>query len=75
MPGKIKIEELLSLPDKEKRIIAEKLFKSLPENKSVSARITKEEKALLESRWTNYLAGKSKNFSSDQMHKMIFGNQ
>ncbi len=68
----VDMKKLLSLPQKERRKIAEKLWDSLAPNKSIVA-LSAEEKKLLEQRWNKYLSGKMKFYSSSQMQKMVFG--
>lgn len=70
----IDINKLLSLPQKERRKIAEKLWDSLSPSKS-SVTLSKEEKKLLESRWNRYVSGKMKFYSSSEMQKMAFGKE
>jgi putative addiction module component (TIGR02574 family) len=66
----VDIEQLLALPQKERRAIAEKLWSSL----APSATITKEEKeiiSLLEARWANYKNGKSTAFTPEELRKKL----
>jgi putative addiction module component (TIGR02574 family) len=51
----VDINKLLSLPQKERRKIAEKLWDSLSPSKSTIT-LSKEEKKLLESRWSKYVS-------------------
>ncbi len=70
----VDINKLLSLPQRERRKIAEKLLDSLTPNKSVII-LSKEEKNLLEKRWNKYISGKMKFYSSSDMQKMVFGKR
>lgn len=66
------IAELLALPQKERRKIAEKLWQSLSPSNAVSA-LSGSEKKLLQQRWKKYAAGKTKFYSSREMKKIVFG--
>ena len=66
------INKLLSLPQKERRKIAEKLWDSLTPSKSAIA-LSPEEKKLLARRWDRYIAGKMKFYTSNEMLKKVFG--
>lgn len=68
----IGINELLALPQSERRKIAERLFTSLSPNTSVE-KLSKEEEEILRSRWNKYIAGKMKFYSSKEMIKKVFG--
>jgi putative addiction module component (TIGR02574 family) len=70
----VDINKLLSLPQKERRKIAEKLWDSLSPSKSTIT-LSKEEKKLLESRWSKYVSRKMKFYSSSEMQKMAFGKE
>jgi putative addiction module component (TIGR02574 family) len=70
----IDINELLSLPQRERRKIAEKLFTSLSPNNSVE-KLSKEEEEILRSRWNKYIAGKMKFYSSKEMTRKVFGTK
>ena len=70
----VDINKLLSLPQKERRKIAEKLWDSLSPTKATIT-LSKEEKKLLESRWNKYVSGKMKFYSSSEMQKMAFGKE
>ncbi|MEO8712393.1 MAG: addiction module protein [Parafilimonas sp.] len=66
----VDIDNLLTLPVKERRKIAERLWNSLSPANSIS----KEEDeiiALLEKRWQNIQSGKSKTYTSAELKKMI----
>jgi len=63
------LDSLLSLSAKERRIISVTLSDSLPENKT---KLTQEEMNLLDSRMDNHNHGKSKNFTSKEMKKIVF---
>ena len=66
----VDIDNLLTLPVKERRKIAERLWESLSPVNSIS----KEEEeiiSILEKRWQNIQSGKSKTFTSAQLKKMI----
>lgn len=64
------IDDLLSLPVKERRKISEKLFSSLPESKTV----TEEDKAtikMLDKRWDEIKSGKAKLLTPAQLRAEI----
>ena len=64
------IDELLSLPVKERRRISEKLFSSLPESNS----LTNEDKVvikLLDNRWDEVKSGKAKLLTPAQLREGI----
>ena len=67
----VDLNKLLLLPQKERRKIAEKLFSSLEDNKSVGV-LSKDEKILLSKRWEEYLSGKMKFISSVEMKEIVF---
>ncbi len=70
----VDINQLLSLPQNQRRKIAEKLLDSLsPSNSTV--KLSKEELAILEQRWETYIAGKTKFYSSKEMLKKVFGKK
>ncbi len=68
----IDMNELLSLPQRERRKIAEKLLTSLSPNTSVD-KLSKEEEEILQKRWNKYISGKMKFYSSDEMINKVFG--
>jgi putative addiction module component (TIGR02574 family) len=70
----VNIDQLLSLPQSQRRKIAEKLFNSLSTNNS-TVKLSKEEEAILEKRWDNYITGKMKFSSSKEMHRKVFGKK
>lgn len=70
----VDINKLLSLPQRERRKIAEKLFTSLSPNNSVE-RLSKEEEQILEKRWNKYVSGKMKFYSSEKMISKVFGSK
>jgi len=70
----VDMNTLLSLPQRERRKIAEKLWDSLPPNNSV-IELSEDEKNLLEKRWKKYISGKMKFYSSRDMKKMVFGKK
>lgn len=59
-----KIDDLLSLPAKERRRISHTLLNSLPENK-----MTKKEASLLEERLQKIESGNMKFFTREEAHK------
>lgn len=66
----VDIDNLLTLPVKERRKIAERLWESLSPVNTIS----KEEEeiiSILEKRWQNIQSGKSKTYTSAQLKKMI----
>jgi putative addiction module component (TIGR02574 family) len=70
----VDINQLLSLPQNQRRKIAEKLWNSLsPSNSTV--KLSKEEVTILEQRWETYIAGKTKFYSSKEMQKKVFGKK
>lgn len=68
----VDMKKLLSLPQKERRKIAEKLWDSLAPSKSI-APLSASEKKLLEQRWDKYVSGKMKFYSSTEMKNIVFG--
>lgn len=70
----VNIDKLLSLPQKERRKIAERLFDSLSPNLAV-VRLSKMEEAIIAKRWEDYVAGKVKFSSARQMHQKVFGKK
>ena len=70
----VDLNKLLSLPRGQRKIIAEKLFDSLSPN-NMSVKISKKEEAILEKRWENYISGKMKFYSSNEMQKKVFGKK
>lgn len=68
----VDMNKLLSLPQKERRKIAEKLWDSLTPSKSI-APLTTAEKKLLEQRWNKYMSGKMKFYSSSEMKNIVLG--
>ena len=70
----IDINKLLSLPQKERRKIAEKLWDSLSPSRSI-VELSKKEKDLLEQRWNRYISGKMKFYNGADMQKMVFGKK
>jgi chemotaxis regulatin CheY-phosphate phosphatase CheZ len=70
----IDINELLSLPQRERRKIAEKLLTSLSPNTSVD-KLSKEEEKILQKRWDKYVSGQTKFYSSKEMVSKVFGTK
>jgi putative addiction module component (TIGR02574 family) len=70
----VDINQLLSLPQNQRRKIAEKLLDSLSPNNS-TVKLSKEELAILEQRWETYIAGKTNFYSSKEMLKKVFGKK
>ncbi len=70
----ININELLSLPQSERRKIAQKLWSSLSPNASID-NLSKEEEAVMRKRWDKYISGKMKFHSSDEMIKKVFSTK
>ncbi len=68
----VDVNQLLALPQSQRRKIAEKLWDSLSPNNSV-VKLSKQEEALLEQRWENYVSGKMKFYSSREMRNKVFG--
>jgi|GEM_PF-1854456 len=68
----VNMNKLLSLPQKERRKIAEKLWESLVPSRTVS-NLSDSEKKLLEYRWNRYISGKMKFYSSSEMKTIVFG--
>ena len=64
------IEELLSLPVRERRKISEKLFSSLPESNAVTGE-EKETIKMLDKRWEEIKSGKAKLLSTAQLKANI----
>jgi len=70
----VDINQLLSLPQSQRRKIAEKLWDSLSPNNSV-LKLSKQEETLLEQRWEKYISGKMKFYSSREMRNKVFGKK
>lgn len=70
----IDINKLLSLPQNQRRKIAEKLWESLSPNKS-TVKLSKEERVLMEQRWDTYITGKMKFYSSKEMQNKVVGKK
>ena len=70
----VDIKQLLSLPQSQRRKIAEKLWDSLAPNNS-TVKLSKEEEVILEQRWENYISGKMKFYSSKEMQRKVFGKK
>ncbi len=70
----IDINKLLSLPQRERRKIAEKLFTSLSPNTSIE-KLSKKEEEILEKRWNKYVSGKMKFYSSETMISKVFDDK
>ena len=70
----VDMNQLLSLPQSQRRKIAEKLWDSLTTNNS-TVKLSKQEKALLEQRWEKYISGKMKFYSSTEMQHKVFGKK
>ncbi len=70
----VDINQLLSLPQNQRRKIAEKLWDSLTPNNS-TVKLSKAEVALLEQRWEKYISGKMKFYSSKEMQQKVFGKK
>lgn len=70
----IDMNELLSLPQGERRKIAEKLLTSLSPNTSVD-KLSKEEEEILQKRWNKYISGKMKFYSSEELINKVFGTK
>lgn len=66
----VDINELLSLPQSQRRKIAEKLWSSLSSNNS-TVKLSKMEEAILEQRWERYISGKMKWMSSEEFWKKM----
>ena len=64
------IEELLSLPVRERRKLSEKLFSSLPESKSLTGE-NKETIKMLDKRWDEIKSGKAKLLTPSQLRAAI----
>jgi putative addiction module component (TIGR02574 family) len=69
----VDMKALLALPQKERRKIAERLWKSLEENKAKTVMLTQKEKIEVEQRWNKYLAGNTSVYTTDEMRKEVFG--
>ena len=67
----VDIKELLKLPQRERRKIAERLVQSLSPNHSMSE-LSKDEKLVLKNRWDKYISRKMKFYRSSEMQKMVF---
>jgi chemotaxis regulatin CheY-phosphate phosphatase CheZ len=70
----IDMNKLLSLPQRERRKIAEKLLISLSPSTSVD-KLSKEEEEILQKRWNKYITGKMKFYSSKEMVSKVFGTK
>jgi putative addiction module component (TIGR02574 family) len=70
----VDVNQLLALPQSQRRKIAEKLLNSLSPNNSF-VKLSKQEEALLEQRWEKYISGKMKFYSSREMQKKVFGKK
>jgi len=70
----VDIKQLLSLPQSQRRKIAEKLWDSLSPN-NTTIKLTKAEEAILEQRWEKYISGKTKFVSSKEMQAKVFGKK
>jgi len=70
----VDINQLLSLPQNQRRKIAEKLWDSLSPTTS-TVKLSKEEVTILEQRWETYISGKTKFYSSKEMQKKVFGKK
>lgn len=70
----IDMNKLLSLPQRERRKIAEKLLISLSPSTSVD-KLSKEEEEILQKRWDKYISGKMKFYSSKEMISKVFGTK
>ena len=70
----VDVNQLLSLPESQRRKIAEKLLNSLSSNNSI-VKLSKQEEALLEQRWEKYISGKVKFYSSKEMQNKVFGKK
>ncbi len=68
----VDMKKLLALPQRERRKIAEKLLESLSATRKIIPLSSSEEK-LLEQRWNDYVSGKMKFYSSEEMKKKVFG--
>lgn len=64
------MDELLSLPVKERRKISEKLFSSLPESNSLTIE-EKEVVKMLDKRWDEVKSGKAKLLTPAQLRTSI----
>jgi putative addiction module component (TIGR02574 family) len=64
------LEELLSLPVRERRKLSEKLFSSLPESNAVTGE-DKETIKMLDKRWEEIKSGKAKLLSPAQLKANI----
>lgn len=64
------IKELLALPNKERRMLATKLWKSLADNNAL-AKEDEEIIKMLNNRWKLVQTGKAKTYSSDEFWDMI----
>jgi putative addiction module component (TIGR02574 family) len=70
----VDVNQLLALPQSQRRKIAEKLLDSLSTNTS-TVRLTKQEEAILKHRWEKYISGKMKFYSSREMQNKVFGKK
>ena len=66
----IDINNLLTLPPAERKLIAEKLWSSLDPVSTISKE-DEETIKLLEKRWDNLTKGKSKSYTSTELRMMI----
>ncbi len=70
----VDINQLLSLPQSQRRRIAEKLWDSLSSDNS-TVKLSKQEEAILGQRWEKYISGKMKFYSSKEMQTKVFGKK
>jgi len=70
----VDVNQLLALPQGQRRKIAEKLLNSLSSNNS-TVKLSKQEEAILEHRWEKYITGKMKFYSSKEMQNKVFGKK
>lgn len=70
----VDINQLLSLPQNQRRKIAKKLWDSLSPNNS-TVKLSKQEEAILKQRWERYISGKMKFYSSKEMLNKVFGKK
>jgi putative addiction module component (TIGR02574 family) len=70
----VDVNHLLSLPQNQRRKIAEKLWDSLSPNNSI-VKLTRQEEIILEQRWEKYISGKMKFYSSKEMKFKVFGKK
>jgi hypothetical protein len=70
----VDMNQLLSLPQSQRRKIAEKLRDSLsPDNSTV--KLSKQEEIILGQRWEKYISGKMKFYSGKEMQNKVFGKK